>query len=162
MSDQQTERPQTEASQTRGIVVTQRVGADPETVFEFLADPKKMLRWMGTEVDIDPRPGGTFWLNATGTDIAIGEYVEVDRPNRMIFTWGWKGSDVVPPASSTVTITLTADGSDTVVELRHDGLPVGQDTEHNRGWTYYLARLVAVSEGRDPDAEDQAEDSTGS
>ena len=36
-----------------------------------------MLRWMGTEVRIDPKPGGQFWVNATGTDIAIGTYVEV-------------------------------------------------------------------------------------
>ena len=143
------------------LVVTQRVGADPETVFDFLADPDKMLRWMGTEVDIDPVPGGRFWLNATGTDIAIGKYVEVDRPNRLVFTWGWKGSDAVPPGSTTVTIILTAepDGDDnhnrggTTVELHHVGLPIGQDVEHNKGWTYYLDRLAAVSEGRDPNRE---------
>ncbi len=133
------------------IVLTQRVGASPDTVFDFLTDPEKMLRWMGTEVKIDPQPGGTFWLNATGTDIAVGNYVEVDRPNRVVFTWGWDGSAEVPPASSTVTITLTAEGPETIVELQHDGLPTGQDTEHTKGWTYYLARLVAVSEGRTPD-----------
>ena len=133
------------------IVLSQRVGASPDTVFDFLTDPDKMLRWMGTEVKIDPTPGGTFWLNATGTDIAVGQYVEVERPKKVVFTWGWEGSADVPPASSTVTITLTADGTDTIVELQHHGLPTGQDTEHTKGWTYYLARLGAVSEGRNPD-----------
>ena len=133
------------------IVLSQRVGASPDTVFDFLTDPDKMLRWMGTEVNIDPTPGGTFWLNATGTDIAVGQYVEVERPKKVVFTWGWEGSADVPPASSTVTITLTADGTDTIVELQHHGLPTGQDTEHTKGWTYYLARLGAVSEGRSPD-----------
>lgn len=133
------------------IVLSQRVGASPDTVFDFLTDPEKMLRWMGTEVKIDPTPGGTFWLNATGTDIAVGHYVEVRRPKKVVFTWGWEGSAEVPPASSTVTITLTPDGDATIVELQHDGLPTGQDTEHTRGWTYYLARLGAVSEGRDPE-----------
>lgn len=145
----------TEAADT--VVVTQEIGADPETVFDFLADPEKMLRWMGTEVDIEPVPGGRLWLNATGTDIAIGNYVEVDRPNRLVFTWGWKGSDTVPPGSTTVTILLTAkpggNGDRTTLELRHAGLPSGQDIEHNKGWTYYLDRLAAVSEGRDPDQE---------
>ncbi len=153
MSEQQTSGPEThqpDSNGSTGLVLTQRVGAEPEVVFEFLTDPRKGLRWMGTEIDIDPTPGGKFWLNATGTDIAIGEYVEVDRPNRVVFTWGWEGSEHVPPASSTVTITLTEDGDETVVELRHDGLPGGQDDAHGRGWTYFLGRLVAVSEGRDP------------
>lgn len=143
---------QSDGTEPTTIVLTQRVGASPDVVFDFLTDPQKMLRWMGTEVDIDPKPGGKFWLNATGTDIAVGSYLEVDRPNRLVFTWGWDGSEEVPPASSTVTITLTVEDGETVVELEHSGLPAGQDTEHTRGWTYYLARLGAVSEGRDPDS----------
>ena len=123
-------------------------------MFDFLVDPVKMLRWMGTEVDIDPRPGGTFWLNVTGQDIASGSYVAVDPPNQVVFTWGWEGSAEVPPASSTVTITLTADGEKTIVELRHDGLPGGTDDAHGRGWTHFIARLAKVAEGRDPGPDD--------
>lgn len=132
------------------LVLTERVKAGPDRVFDFLVDPEQMLRWMGTEADIDARPGGRFWLNVTGTDIASGSYVEVDRPNRVVFTWGWEGSDEVPPASSTVTITLTADGDETIVELRHDGLPDGQIETHGEGWNYFVDRLAAVAEGRDP------------
>ncbi len=132
------------------LVLTERVGAAADVVFDFLVDPEKMLRWMGTEVEIDPRPGGAFWVNVTGQDVASGSYLEVDPPNRVVFTWGWEGSTDVPPASSTVTITLTPDGDATIVELRHDGLPAGPDDDHNEGWTRYLDRLSAVAEGRDP------------
>ncbi len=33
-----------------------RVGARPETVFEFFTDPAKMVRWMGLTAALDPRP----------------------------------------------------------------------------------------------------------
>ena len=134
--------------------LTERIAAPRETVFGFLVDPELMLRWMGTEVDLEPEPGGKFWLNATGTDIASGSYVEIDPPNRVVFTWGWEGSAAVPPGSSTVTITLTPDGEDTVIDLFHTGLPGGANDEHSKGWTYFLGRLVIVSAGGELDPSD--------
>lgn len=71
------------ATADRAIVLTERVHAAPEDVFEFLVDPEKVLRWMGTAIEIEPEPGGKFWLNATGTDIASGSYLEIDPgPNQ--------------------------------------------------------------------------------
>ena len=137
------------------LVLMTRVAASRETVFDFLVEPNKMVRWMGTAADLDPRPGGRFWLNATGTDIASGTYLEVDRPSRVVFTWGWEDSPHVPPASTTVTITLTVDGPETVIELRHDGLPNGPADEHRKGWSHLLPRLVAVALGRDPGPNEQ-------
>ena len=34
------------------------VPAPPATVFAFLTDPEKILRWMGTEAQVEPQPGG--------------------------------------------------------------------------------------------------------
>lgn len=141
-----------------GLVLMTRVAASRETVFDYLIEPDKMLRWMGTEAQLDPRPGGRFWLNATGTDIASGTYLEVDRPSRVVFTWGWEGSADVPPASTTVTITLTVQGGETVIELRHDGLPGGPDDEHRKGWSHLLPRLVAVVLGQDPGPNEHVKD----
>jgi len=126
------------------IRLERRIAAPPEAVFEFLVDPEKLLRWMGTEADIEPRPGGRFWLNVNGSDKAEGEYLEVDPPNRVSFTWGWVGSEDVPPGSSTVTFDLAVDGPDTVVTLTHAGLPNGQDEQHLEGWLWFLPRLVTT------------------
>ena len=52
-----------------------RVGARPETVFPFFTDPEKMVRWMGKQATLDPRPGGIYRVDVTGRDIARGEYV---------------------------------------------------------------------------------------
>ena len=110
MTDQHTDATET-------LHLTERIAAPRETIFEFLIEPELLLRWMGTEAELEPESGGTFWLNVTGVDIASGTYVDVDPPNRVVFTWGWEGSTEVPPGSSTVTITLTADGDETVVDL---------------------------------------------
>lgn len=124
------------------IVMSERIRATPAEVFEFLVRPDMLTRWMGAQAKIDATPGGTFWLDVNGSDVASGTYLEVDPPNRVVFTWGWEGSDEVPPGSSTVSFVLTADGDETVVELVHSGLPGGQDDEHIRGWTHFFPRLA--------------------
>ena len=129
-----------EATDT-AVVTSIKVAAPPDSVFDHLVDPDKLIRWFGVEADIDPRPGGKFWLNVTGKDKASGSYVEVNRPSRVSFTWGWEGSDEVPPGSSTVSIDLTLDGDETLVVLTHSGLPGGLDDPHRDGWVHYLERL---------------------
>ena len=128
-----------------------RIAARPETVFPFFTDPEKMTMWKGTWANLDPRPGGMYRVNVTGTAIARGEYLEVSPVTRVVFTWGWEGKDsAVPPGSSTVEVTLTPDGDGTVVRLLHRGLSAEAATEHRQGWTHYLGRLTETSEGRDP------------
>lgn len=126
------------------VVVSQRIRATPEQVFDYLVQPEKLVRWMGSEARLDARPGGEFWVNVTGDDVASGTFVDVDRPNRVVVSWGWEGSEHVPPGSSTVSFLLTADGDGTIVELIHSGLPGGQDDEHERGWNHYLPLLAAA------------------
>ena len=69
-----------------------------------------------------PAPGGTFSLDVRGNP-ARGEYVEVDPPHRVVFTWGIEGRGDFPPGSSTVEVVLQADGDETVVTLTHRDLP---------------------------------------
>lgn len=135
---------------TDSVVVTERIAASREAVYEFFVDPEKMIRWIGTEARLTPAPSGEFWVNVTGDDIAIGTYVELDPPGSVVFTWGWEGSSDLPPGSSTVSITLTSDGDETLVELVHSGLAGGSEDEHASGWRHYVARLVAINSGRDP------------
>lgn len=130
------------------LVLTQRIRATPDQVFDFLVEPDKLVRWMGEAVDVEPNPGGRFWLNVDGDHIASGSYVEVERPSRVVFTWGWESSPHVPPGSSTVAIDLVAEGDETVLTLTHSGLPGGQDDEHRKGWTFYLGRLDLAATGR--------------
>ncbi len=136
-----------------------RIAARPETIFPFLVDPDKMVRWQGISATLDPRPGGTYCCNITGRDIARGEFVAVEPPRRVVYTFGWEGEgELVPPGSSTVEITLTADGDGTILRLRHSGLPAEAQASHGEGWSHYLDRLAAISEGNDPGADSWAAD----
>ena len=54
-----------------------RIDAAPATVFEFLTDPAKMVRWMGTEAVLSPRPGGDYGVNISGHERVSGEVIEV-------------------------------------------------------------------------------------
>ena len=53
------------------------IDAPPSVVFQFLTDPKKMIRWMGIRAEIDPRPGGIYRVEPNGRDVIRGEYLEV-------------------------------------------------------------------------------------
>ena len=91
------------AETNNALVLTERIAAPRETVFEFLVDPDKMLRWMGTQADIEPEAGGKFWLNVNGNDVASGTYVEVDPPNRVVFTWGCRVTVEIRVRTKTMT-----------------------------------------------------------
>jgi uncharacterized protein YndB with AHSA1/START domain len=138
-------------SETDVVECEVRIQASPETVFQFFTDPEKLVRWMGTEATLDPRPGGVYRVNVTGRDVARGEFVEVVPCTRVVFTWGWEGEVFpVPPGSSVVDISLTPDGDGTVVQLRHSELPEGMHRFHRFGWGHSLARLEMAATGGDP------------
>jgi uncharacterized protein YndB with AHSA1/START domain len=75
---------------------------------------------MGQEAFFDPRPGGEYRVKVVN-ETAVGEFVEVEPPRRLVFTWGWDPGMVVgvPPGSSTVEIDLAPEGDGTVVRFRH-------------------------------------------
>src|ERR1044072_1576268 len=113
-----------------------RIAASPATGLDFFVDPDKMIQWMGRVAELDPRPGGGFRCDINDEAIASGEYVEVDRPNRVVFTWGWEGEDsVTPSGSSRVEVLLAADGDGTPLRLLHHDLPSPESAEeHGPGW----------------------------
>lgn len=138
--------PLTVTADTGSIEREMSIAARPETVFAYFIDPERIVRWMGTTAELDPTPGGTFRIDYNGKDIARGEFVEVDSPRRVVFTWGWEASgDETPPGSSTVEVTLTPDGDGTRVHLRHSGLKAEAVDGHAVGWDQFLPTLVEVA-----------------
>src|ERR1700733_14792459 len=100
------------------------IPAPPAAVFALLTDPEKILRWMGTEADLEPEPGGLYLVNVTGARTARGQFREVVPVHRLAYSFGWDGSEEVPPGSSLVEIDLTDPPPDgTLLRLTHTGLP---------------------------------------
>jgi uncharacterized protein YndB with AHSA1/START domain len=136
------------------IVREVRIDASPHEVFAYFTDPDKMIVWKALEATLDPRPGGVFWIDVTGRDVARGEYVEIDPPRRVVFTFGWESEgSPLPPGASTVEITLVPDGDGTLLRLVHTGVPETIRAGSTAGWDHYLPRLVVAAEGGDPGAD---------
>ena len=128
------------------------IQAPPAAVFALLTDPEKILRWMGTEAQLEPQPGGLYRVNVTSTHVARGSFREVVPVHRLAYSFGWDGSQVVPPGSSLVEIDLMEQPPDgTLLRLTHTGLPdAEQCASHAEGWAHYLGRLADVAAGRNP------------
>ena len=137
------------ASGSGDLVHEVRIAAPPEVVFPFFTDPAMYTRWKGRSAELDPEPGGTYRVELGGTNVVRGEFVEVDPPRRVVFTWGWEGGPL-PPGSTTVEVDLVPDGDGTLVRLTHRGLPDGAKAEHAAGWEHFLPRLALLAEGGDP------------
>jgi uncharacterized protein YndB with AHSA1/START domain len=127
------------------------IEASPDTVWEFLVDPEKLMRWKGIKADLDARPGGVYLCEVIPGHVARGEFLELDRPNRLVFTWGWDGNEGVPPGSSTIEVDLAADGEGTRLRFVHRNLPNEEAVaSHAHGWDHYLPRLELAAAGGDP------------
>ncbi len=126
-----------------------RIAAPPEVVFPYFTDPARMVDWMGISALLDPRPGGTFRVEPNGRDVVLGEYIEVEPPHRVVFTWGFGGTGPLTAAGSTrVEVTLEPDGEGTRLTVLHHGLTGRARGAHAEGWAHYLGRLAPVAGGR--------------
>jgi uncharacterized protein YndB with AHSA1/START domain len=127
------------------------IPAPPAEVFALLTDPEKILRWMGTEAHVELRPGGLYLVNVTGARFARGSFREVVPVHRLAYSFGWDGSEAVPPGSSLIEIDLIEQPQGTLMRFTQTGLPnAEQCAGHAKGWEHYFGRLAEVAAGRAP------------
>jgi len=117
------------------------VDAEPTEVYEYFTTPEAMILWMGQFSSLDPVPGGEFAVDVNGAAVR-GRYVELHPPNRLVFTWGFIGSDELPPGTSTGEVFLTPQGDGTRVEIIHRDLPGAEASKHAAGWRHFLEQLA--------------------
>lgn len=138
-------------SDTEPIEVTVHIAARPETVFPYFTDPERYSQWMGASAVLRPEPGGAYQVTIRDGTVAAGEFLEIEPPRRIAFTWGWNHDPAVAPGSTRVVVTLEPEEGGTRVVLRHYGLPTDERVGHHRkGWTLYLDRLAIVVSGGEP------------
>jgi len=128
------------------VTATVHIDAPPERVWDYFTKPGLLVRWMGEYAVLEPEPGGQFTVNVQGAPVR-GRFLRLDPPRLLLISWGYAGSDRLPPGASTVEIRLTPDGTGTRVDLEHRHLPAAEKPGHGVGWVHYLARLAAAAIG---------------
>jgi uncharacterized protein YndB with AHSA1/START domain len=76
--------------------------------------------------------------------------VEIVPNEKIVMTWGWEKSKLVPPGSSKVEFRLTPQDNGTLLTLTHYDLPEEEVPSHVQGWDHYMARIKVFAEGGDP------------
>jgi uncharacterized protein YndB with AHSA1/START domain len=143
----------------RVAVVRRVLPASPDVVFDEWLDAEGMAEWMcprparPTRIELDPRVGGRFLIDIDdeGFELSItGEYLELDRPHRLRFTWDcstWEPSD----GTSIVTVTLEPHGDGlTLMTIHHAQLPPTLVDDHRNGWTLIGEQLEHSLASRTP------------
>jgi uncharacterized protein YndB with AHSA1/START domain len=129
--------------------------APPERVFAAWTAPEVLHRWfaagpdwMNTVVEVDLRVGGRYRLTMRGPDTVersvVGEYLQVDPPHRLSYTWMWEQSDGPAVGVRTVvTIEFRAVGEGTSVVLTQTGFPSADlRDQHGAGWRACMDNLA--------------------
>ena len=117
------------------VKVTHRFNASAETVFDAWLDPKLLAAWMfspaikGEEVvgiRIDGRQGGGFHYTIRRLGQVHeyrGTYLELKRPERLVFTW----VSATEPQKTLVSVTIAVTASGCEVCVLHELGDVARD-----------------------------------
>ncbi|HSJ18316.1 MAG TPA: SRPBCC family protein [Solirubrobacterales bacterium] len=135
------------------LTVQRTFDSPREDVFEAWTSPEVMRRWFAAEPDwttptaeVDLRAGGRVCVSMAETGgepvhTFEGIYLEVEPPERIVFTVEWQGDDA-DGVVSTVTVEFREHDGRTTVVLTQTGLASEESRDdHEDGWTKCLANL---------------------
>lgn len=136
----------------RELVIERVFDAPRETVFEAWTKPEHLAEWFGPNgftlpfCEVDFREGGRYRLcmrSPEGEDHWVwGEYREILKPVRIVFTWNREDSEGRVWNSTAVILTFDEVGGKTAFTLTQKVFNTVTDrNDHKGGWTQSLDRL---------------------
>ncbi len=140
------------------LEVRYRFKASREKLFQAWTDPAVLGQWFHVRPDqstpiaeVDLHVGGRYRLGMQSPDgelmVAGGEYRQIERPAKLVFTWKWESS---PSESLPTLVTLEFHKlkDETEVILRHESF-VAEDhrDSHLDGWQGCFEQLINYIEG---------------
>jgi uncharacterized protein YndB with AHSA1/START domain len=115
------------------------IEATPETVFRFFTDSARWAAWWGAGSTIEARPGGAMKIRHPNGAEVLGEVLEVQAGERIVFTYGYAAGEPIAPGSSLVTIALQPDAAGTRLTLTHAFAEAAPRDIHVQGWRFQLS-----------------------
>jgi len=153
----------------RSLVVTRTFDAPRDLVFDAFTDPKRIANWWGprgctvVSCDMDLRIGGAWAIamrsrrtmgnfktryGGSGDSEWIverqrGEYREIVRPERLVFTYTFLDEAGQPIHETLVTITLSEERGKTTLMLHQASFESSSVcNDHIIGWNEALDRMI--------------------
>lgn len=115
------------------------IDAAQETVFSFFTNPERWAAWWGAGSTVDPRVGGAIKIRHSNGFESFGEVLEIDAPNRFVFTYSLQTARIIPPEESRVTLTLEPRGSSTLVSVLHEVADKSVSELLPQGWIFHFS-----------------------
>ncbi len=132
-------------AQTTPYTITADLPVGPDEAFALVTEPERLRRWKTVSATVDLRAGGAYRFTVTPGHVAAGTYRVVEPGRRVVFGWGWEGSEALPPDASTVTVTIEPTETGSRVTLVHEGLDAEQAAGHAMGWEHFFERLERLA-----------------
>jgi uncharacterized protein YndB with AHSA1/START domain len=142
--------------QPTGLVLRQQhvLDAPRERIFFLMTEPAELAKWWGPhgfttpEIVLDLNVGGRYRYTMEPPDGEAfhlsGEFLEIDRPGRLVYTFYWEEPD---PADreTVVELSLDAVGEATEVSLSQGEFATEERLAlHRDGWTDSFEKLRDV------------------
>jgi len=139
------------------VCVSRPYPVPAERVFDAWLDPELLGKWMFgpgvrdeeiLRLTVDAEVGGrfSFLVRRQGQEIDhVGTYREIDRPRRLVFTWGGVGSS---EEESVVTLEIVGTDPGCELTLSHEIPPKWADyaSRTEAGWTSMLNAIGEMFE----------------
>jgi len=120
------------------------IHGEPEIVFRFFQDSEKWASWWGAGSAIESRPHGRVLIrNSEGVDV-VGEVLELEPPEKIVFSYGFLDRRAERAGDSRVTICLEPLGRSTRLHLTHEFNDSTARDEHVQGWRFQLSVFANV------------------
>jgi uncharacterized protein YndB with AHSA1/START domain len=141
----------TVASRPVTVEITKTFNAPRERVFRAWTDAKELACWFAPSPDytivipeLELRKGGRYVveMHHKGGNVhsVEGTYREVSPPEKLSFTWQWKGNESA--VESVVSVYFRDLGKTTEIRLTHELLPSAEEREkHGQGWNGCFEQL---------------------
>ena len=137
-------------SQTNSSIrISRYFSASPQEVWQAWTDPKLVQSWFGSDpngtvldASLDVRLGGTFEVTFRNSDdtqfTCMGIYQEIEKYQRLVFTWTWKGR---PEVREWVTLVFQAEQNGTLMIFEHANIDTGTTHDYETGWNSTFDKL---------------------
>ncbi len=122
--------------------VTRIIPASPECVFSAWTNAEQLRLWWGPSgvrcrsAELDLRVGGRYRIANEMPDGSVlwisGEYEEIEKPNRLVFTWL---VEAVSSATERVSVNFNKHEDGTELQITHESISTMElYQQHQSGW----------------------------